>query len=111
MTSDTGERVTVRGHAAFNREYDDFLAPWMERFASELLVKGADGSDRLRLLHWALLGVVRLLDEEGVYSDSGWMINADNDIRGSAFPTAPTKVESQLRRHLGAAGVPAATPG
>jgi hypothetical protein len=39
----------------------------MERFAGDLLSPAALSNDRLRLLQWALYGLVRQLDEEGTY--------------------------------------------
>jgi hypothetical protein len=49
----------IRGHAAFHRDYDKVFAPWMERFAQDLFSPAAATSNRLRLLHWALYGLVQ----------------------------------------------------
>jgi hypothetical protein len=67
----SGTAPIVRGHAAFYRDYDKTFAPWMERFAGDLLSTAALSSDRLRLLQWALYGLVRQLDEEAPMAASG----------------------------------------
>lgn len=95
----------VRGHAAFHGGYDDLFAPWMERFANDLLAPAAVESDRLRLLHWALLGVVRLLDEERVYTESGWTDRAAAEIPRTVPPEPVAKTEARLRNHLSVPGV------
>jgi hypothetical protein len=74
-----GASSIVRGHAAFHRDYD-FFAPWMERFAGDLFSPTAVKSDRLRLLQWALYGLVRQLDEERAYS-GGWIDQSAKEIR------------------------------
>ena len=73
----------VRGHAAFHRDYDKTFGPWMERFAEDLLSPAALTSDRLRLLQWALYGLVRQLDEEGTYGGV-WIDRSASEIRGPA---------------------------
>jgi len=73
----------VRGHAAFYRDYDKTFAPWMERFAGDLLSPAALNSDRLRLLQWTLYGLVRQLDEEGTYGGV-WIDRSASEIRRPA---------------------------
>jgi hypothetical protein len=100
-----GTPPAVRGHAAFHRDYDDLFAPWMERFAQDLLTPAVAQGDRLRLLHWALLGVVRLLDEERAYEESGWTDRAAAEIPKTAPPVPTAKTEARLRDHLAVPGV------
>jgi hypothetical protein len=102
-----GASPRVRGHASFHDDYDEVFAPWMERFADDLLFdppKG--GSDRMRLLQWALYGVVRQLDEEGVY-DIGWFGQTAAEIepvqKGSIAEIEPAgiaKYEERIRDHI-----------
>jgi hypothetical protein len=95
----------ARGHASFHHDYDEVFAPWMERFADDLLSDTAEGGDRLRLLQWALYGLVRQLDEEGVYG--GWIHRAAAEIEpdGSSPETEPasggsTKYEKRITEHI-----------
>jgi hypothetical protein len=92
---------TVRGHAAFYRDYDETFAPWMERFAGDLLSPFALKSDRLRLVQWALYGLVRQLDEEGTYG-SVWIDRSASEIRQPAQHGSITRHEELLRKHLSA---------
>jgi len=97
----SGASSIVRGHAAFYRDYDKTFAPWMERFAGDLLSPAALTSDRLRLLQWALYGLVRQLDEEGTYGGV-WIDRSASEIRQPAQHGSFTQHEEQLRRHLAA---------
>jgi hypothetical protein len=97
----SGGSTIVRGHAAFHRDYDKTFAPWMERFAGDLLSPAALQSDRLRLLQWALYGLVRQLDEEGTYG-GGWIDRSTSDILQPTQDGSITKHEEQLRKHLAA---------
>lgn len=99
-TDGDGALAPVRGYAAFRRDYDDVFAPWMEGFAEDVLAPEAVACDRLRLVHWALLGVVLLLDEEQAYRDSVWTQNAVVEIRETPQPEFPTITEARLRNHL-----------
>jgi hypothetical protein len=96
-----GASSIVRGHAAFHRDYDETFAPWMDRFARDLLSPAALKSDRLRLLQWALYGLVRQLDEEGTYSGA-WIDRSASEIRRPAQRGSITRHEDQLRKHLAA---------
>ena len=91
----------VRGHAAFRRDYDRTFAPWMERLAGDLLTPASLTSDRLRVLQWALLGLVSKLDEEGTYSTAGWMARSAEEIRQPARREGMTNAEQRVREHLG----------
>jgi hypothetical protein len=97
----SGASSVVRGHAAFHRDYDEVFAPWMDRLAGDLLSPAAVASDRLRLLQWAMFGLVRRLDEEGAYG-GGWMDRTADEIREPAPHEPGTKPEAQLRQHLAA---------
>jgi hypothetical protein len=97
----SGASSIVRGHAAFHRDYDKVFAPWMERLAGDLLSPAAVTSSRLRLLQWALYGLVRRLDEEGAYG-GGWIDQSAAEIRQTTPPGSITKYEEQLRKHLAA---------
>jgi hypothetical protein len=94
-----GTSSIVRGHAAFHRDYDNVFAPWMERLSGDLLSPSAVTGSRLRLLQWALYGLVRLLDEEGAYG-GGWVDRSAAEIRQPIPPGSITKYEEQLRKHL-----------
>ena len=89
----------VRGHASFHRDYKKVFAPWMERFAHDLFSPAAVKSDRLRLLQWALYGLVRQLDEEGAYR-SGWIGRSADEIRQEMLQGDSTKYWEQLKEHL-----------
>jgi hypothetical protein len=102
-----GASPRVRGHASFHRDYSEVFKPWMERFADDLLSNIAEESDRLRLLQWALYGLVRQLDEEDVY-DKGWIGRTATEIesKGSSAGTEPAlegsaaTYEKRIRNHL-----------
>lgn len=97
-----GSSFIVRGHAAFQRDYDKTFAEWMERFADDLFSPAVvKGSDRLRLLQWALYGLVRQLDEEGAYPGGFIERSADEISRTSSHGTVTTH-ELTLRKHLAA---------
>ena len=95
----SGASSIVRGHAAFSRDYDEIFAPWMERLADDLLSPAAVTSDRLRLLQWALFGLVRQLDEEGTYS-VGWITHSELGIPETSPEETTTRYEAQLREHF-----------
>jgi hypothetical protein len=73
----------------------------MSRFANDLFLAAAFESDRLRLLQWALYGLVRQLDEEGTYR-SGWIGHSTGKIGERTPQEIVTKYEEQLRTHLAA---------
>jgi hypothetical protein len=97
----SGGSSTVRGHAAFYRGYDEIFAPWMDRFAGDLLSPFALKSDRLRLLQLALYGLVRQLDEEGTYGGV-WIDRSASEIRQPTQHGSITRHEELLRKHLSA---------
>jgi hypothetical protein len=107
MMSDVeGTRSLVIGHAAFHRKYDETFAAWMERFAEDVLAAPAASGDRLRLLHWALFGLVTILDEENALRESDWMSRASDEIKRSGAAEGATKSEVlRLREHLTRSGV------
>jgi hypothetical protein len=101
-----GATPRVCGHASFHRDYDEVFDPWMARFADDLLSDTAEGSDRLRLLQWALYGVVRQLDEGGVY-DIGWIGRTAAEIEparkrniAEVEPARIAKYEERIRDHI-----------
>lgn len=95
----SGASAIIRGHAAFHRDYKEVFDPWMERFAHDLCSPGAKDRTRLRLLQWALYGLVQQLDEEDVY-DSGWVKKSADEIRKKAPAETDTKYWRQLEEHL-----------
>ena len=99
IESQSGTSTIVRGHAAFHRDYEKVFGPWMERFAHDLCSPAAKDHNRLRLLQWALYGLVRQLDEEGVYG-VGWIKKSADEIRQKAPNESPTKYWLQLKEHL-----------
>ena len=88
----SGTSPVVRGHAASSDEYDRVFAPWMERFADDLFSPSLINSYRLRLLQWALYGLVRQLDEEDAYS-GGWIDRSAAEIRQPALEGSITEHE------------------
>ena len=80
----------------------------MERFAHDLFSPEAVKSHRLRLLQWALYGLVRQLDEEDVYGGS-WVDQSADEIRQKTPNESITEHEEQLRRHLAAIEPPASS--
>ena len=106
MASDHRESSAVRGHAAFHRDYDDVFAPWMERFAGDVLSPEAVKSERLRLLQWALFGLLQRLDEEREYEARPWQTRAEKEIRGEAVSANPVGTpEFRLREDLAELGI------
>lgn len=93
-----GASSIVSGHAAFHRHYNEVFAPWMGRFADDLFSDTAAGSDRLRLVQWALYGLVLQLDEEGVYG-TGWIDPTAAEIQRITQGSI-TKYEKQIREHI-----------
>jgi hypothetical protein len=89
----------VSGHAAFRRDYEKTFAPWMERFGGDLFSYVAVNSHRLRVLQWALYGLVRQLDEEGTYG-GGWIDQSAAEIRQWTPQGNITQPEEQLMRRL-----------
>ena len=93
-----GASSIVSGHAAFHRHYNEVFAPWMGRFADDLFSDTAAESDRLRLVQWALYGLVLQLDEEGVYG-TGWINPTAAEIQRRTQGSI-TKYEKQIREHI-----------
>jgi hypothetical protein len=106
MASDRPGSPAVRGHAAFQRDYDDVFAPWMERFSGELLTTEAGRGDRLRLEQWALFGLAKLLDEEGHYGPSQWMTCAEEIREAAVSESVHRESEARLRQDLADLGLP-----
>ena len=95
--------ASVRGIAAFRTQYSESFSPWLERFAQTLLGNAAASSERLRLLQWALCGLVTQLDEEGAYG-GGWINRTVGEIRQPMTDEPRSPREEQLRCHLNAIG-------
>ena len=97
-----GVSVIVCGHAAFFRNYDQTYADWMDRFADDLFTPAnVEDSDRLRLLQWALYGLVRQLDEQGAY-DGDWIERSADEISRTPSQGSATTHEQDMRKHLAA---------
>ena len=97
-----GSSFIVRGHAAFHRDYDKIFAAWIERFADDLFTPAkVSRSNRLRLLQWALYGLVRQLDEQGAYP-GGWIERSADEISQTPPQGRITMHEQDLRTHLAA---------
>ena len=67
----------------------------MERFSEDLLTPQAVSGDRLRVLNWALFGLVRVLDEEGALAESYWIQNAAEEIQPSIETESDTQAEKR----------------
>ncbi len=89
----------VRGSAAFRRDYEKVFAPWMSRFGDELLDPWARNSERLRLLQWALYGLVKRLDEEEVYPTM-WLERTEKELAEPVADREPTHPEVEVRKYL-----------
>jgi hypothetical protein len=98
-----GNSSTHCGYARFVREYDKRFAPWMDRIADFALGEEATGSHRLRLVQWALLGLVKQLDEEHVHTGEIWMDRALEELKEYPVPESPHE-ESRIRSHVTEAG-------
>lgn len=96
-----GSSFIVRGHAAFHRDYDKIFAEWTGRFAHDLFSPAAVSGDRLRLLQWALYGLVRQLDEQGAYG-GGFVERSADEISRTSPQGRITTHEQELRKHLAA---------
>lgn len=94
------DESVVKGHAAFHRKYSETFAEWMDRFAADVLSTDIIHGDRLRLLQWALYGLVRRLDEDGAYGVSEWTSRAQDEIRELPVSHPLSKPEVRLREHL-----------
>jgi hypothetical protein len=90
---------THLGYAHFVREYDKKFALWMERMADFVLGEKATSSDRLRLLQWALFGLVNELDEERAHTDEIWMNRTWEELKKYPVPEPPND-ESEIRSHV-----------
>jgi hypothetical protein len=103
------DRTSVRGHAAFRRDYDKLFAQWMARFGDEVLSTASKDGERLKLLQWALYGLVCLLDEERVYP-TDWLERSRAEIDGTeAADMKMPAPEATLRGYLASAGLGGAT--
>jgi hypothetical protein len=92
----------VYGYAALRRDYDKIFAEWMERFSGNLTeFAKVRNSSRLRLLQWALYGLVCRLDEQGAYA-GGWIERTAKEISETPRQEASTTHEKDLRIHLAA---------
>lgn len=87
------------GYAAFKREYDAKFSSWMDGLARDLLSPYAVDSSRLRILRWALYGLVHQLDEERTYTDSAWMARVVDEV-GRRPQANSSRVEERVRTHL-----------
>jgi hypothetical protein len=96
-----GSARIVHGFASFHRDYETIFAEWMDRFADELFThEEVRGSNRLRLLQWALYGLVRQLDEQGAYGGA-WIERTAAEIsRTTPQQQQLTTHEQDLRKHL-----------
>jgi hypothetical protein len=98
-----GMPSTCYGYARFVREYEERFSPWMDRIAKFLRGEEAKGSHRLRLVQWGLLGIVKQLDEEHIYTDHNWMVQAQKELK--EHPSSePITIESNIRRDTAKAG-------
>ncbi len=95
----SGSSTIVSGHAAFHRDYEKTFDRWMKRFGDDLFSYVAVNSHRLRVLQWALYGLVRQLDEEGTYG-GGWIDQSAAEIRQRTPQGNITEHEEQLMRRL-----------
>ena len=89
----------VCGYAGFQRDHDRIFIPRMERFSIDLCSYAAVTSQRLRILQWALYGLVRRLDEEGAYA-VGRIDQSAVEIRQWTPQENITQHEEQLMRRL-----------
>lgn len=89
----------VLGYATFAKRYENTFEEWMETACEDLLSPAAPSSDRIRVLQWALFGLVTRLDEEGVYDDSGWLARAAKECTLRS-ETPHSRVEARIRGHL-----------
>jgi hypothetical protein len=95
-----GSSRIVHGHAVFRRDYEAIFAEWMDRFGDDLFTSAkVRGSNRLRLLQWALYGLVQQLDEQGVYGGA-WMERTVGEISRTPPQEGITTHEQDLRKHL-----------
>jgi hypothetical protein len=76
---------TCRGYASFVGDYEAKFAPWMDGLAAQVLSSAALSSYRLRLVQWALAGLVTQLDDEHAHSDEKWMTVADSELLSPKF--------------------------
>ena len=105
---------TCYGYARFAREYDERFASWLDRIADFVLGKEATSSDRLQLVQWGLLGLVKQLDEEHAHGSEKWMKQAREEL-WEELAIKPTcllpRVESSIRNHVIEAGANDLRPG
>jgi hypothetical protein len=99
MEHPPGASPIFRGYASFLRDYEDVFACWMKRFAQDLFSPEAKDSNRLRLLQWALYGLVWHLDKERTYR-KGWIEQSAKEIRQRKQEESPTKYWNELKDNL-----------
>jgi hypothetical protein len=87
----------TRGYATFVREHEERFKPWMDEVAGDLLSPAARESDRLRLLQWALLGLVTQLDEERAHTNDRWIERARKELLESRPPKTPSKLGARIK--------------
>ena len=87
------------GYATFASKYDERFAPWMDGIAAELLAPGAPQSDRLRVIQWALCGLVAHLDEERTQQDRPWIERSRSEAQGATGKPL-SRIEEQVLAHL-----------
>jgi hypothetical protein len=110
MIIDGGERAEANclGYAAFVGQYSETFSPWLDGLARDVLTCDDLPNDRLRLLQWALYGLVVRLDEENVYApDRHWLKTTRTEVNGSGTLTRDSgedggPLEQSIREHLAA---------
>jgi hypothetical protein len=92
-----GDRIVCRGYASFVADYDETFHPWLDRLAQPWLSADAPTRDRLRLLEWALFGLVMQLDEEAAHADRAWIRRTRAEFNAARSTPSPSEVESRIR--------------
>jgi hypothetical protein len=101
ILEDKARSTDCLGYAAFVEGYDVRFSRWMDKLAEDVLSSDAPKSDRLRLLQWALCGLVHQLDEEKIYDrNHPWLVRVRSELETGQGSQTPSELEDSIRTHL-----------
>jgi hypothetical protein len=100
MLTDSPQGPRARGYAQFAAEYNTTFAPWLDPLLDAFLDPSGVANERLRLLEWALFGLVTRLDQERSQAHMTWYGHVPGEIKTRILPTDEPDVEQKLLAHL-----------
>lgn len=84
------------GYAGFVDAYAETFGDWLEAPIGAVLDGEGPGSDRVRLMQWALMALVTHLDREKSRPESEWMVSTYDELRRWRVEDASTDRERQI---------------